>query len=68
VNQPLIKARPDDKKDKDKEIILVPELLLMSGLSDDFDERKRREVSECTIVNPASKLKEIKTIFDRFCN
>jgi len=31
---------------------LIPELLLMSGLPDNFDERKRREISETTIVQP----------------
>jgi hypothetical protein len=27
----------------------------MSGLPDDFDERKRREISDTTIVSPAEK-------------
>ena len=34
--QPLLKATGGDKK-KSFEIILVPELLLMSGFPDDFD-------------------------------
>ena len=41
--QPLIKAALDKKaKEKNMEVILVPELLLISGLPDNFDERKRR--------------------------
>jgi hypothetical protein len=34
------------KRSKDaKESILIPEFFLMSGLPDDFDERKRRDIS-----------------------
>jgi hypothetical protein len=43
--------------------MLIPELLLMSGLPDDFDERKRREISDATIVSPAEKAREISSIF-----
>lgn len=38
----------------------------MSGLPDDFDERKRREVSEKTIVSPLHKMKQIEDIFRAF--
>ncbi len=56
--QPLIKARSNGKtKEKERgDLILVPELCLMGGLPDDFDERKRREISEYTITNPSVKL------------
>jgi hypothetical protein len=45
--QPLIKAQTDRNcsTDSSKDVILIPELVLMSGLPDDFDERKRREIS-----------------------
>lgn len=35
----------------------------MNGLPDDFDERKRREVSQLTIVNPSQKLQEVEDLF-----
>jgi hypothetical protein len=35
----------------------------MGGLPDDFDERKRREISEVTITNPGAKLNEIQSMF-----
>ena len=51
----------ENEKERDQKsmIYLVPELLLMSGLPDDFDERKRREISEETIVPPSEKAREI---------
>jgi aubergine-like protein len=66
--QPLLKAKSnrkckDQEKEKENEVILVPELCLMSGLPDDFDERKRREVSEVTITSPGAKLKDIEDMF-----
>lgn len=61
--QPLLRATTGSSQKNSKrpqiEIILVPELCLMSGLPDNFDERKRREVSGFTIVKPAVKLREI---------
>ena len=36
-------------------MLLVPEFCKMSGLPDDFDEFKRREVSKHTIINPDVK-------------
>ena len=52
--QPLVKVI-GNKKDKQnkKSIVLIPELLLMSGLPEDFDQRKRREISDQTIVAPS---------------
>lgn len=61
-NQPLLRAQSARNKggsENCNEVILVPELILMNGLPDDFDERKRREVSQLTIVNPSQKLQEI---------
>ena len=57
---------PRKERENDTGIVLVPELLLMSGLPDEFDERKRREVSDFTIVPPSQKMKEIEAIFDQF--
>lgn len=67
--QPLVKAYNDDKSRKENnkiDIILVPELLLMSGLPDNFDERKRRDISDRTIVEPVEKLRDIEKIFKQF--
>jgi hypothetical protein len=33
--------------------------MLLSGIPDDFDERKRKMISDVTIVQPASKLDDI---------
>jgi hypothetical protein len=38
----------------------------MSGLPDDFDERKRREISDHTIVPPSVKLNELQEVFSNF--
>lgn len=49
--QPVLKAIPNgmrknkDKTKTQKPMILIPEFLLMSGLPDDFDEKKRRDIS-----------------------
>jgi hypothetical protein len=40
-------------------VILVPELLLMSGLPEDLDERKRREMCERTLHTPSQKLRSL---------
>lgn len=56
--QPALKAVMSGmKKSKiTQESILIPELMLMSGLPNDFDERRRREISEFTILQPEEKL------------
>lgn len=66
ARQPLLKAKSSrkTKKDQDKDVFLIPELCLMSGLPDNFDERKRREISETTITNPGSKLNDIESMFE----
>lgn len=40
----------------------------MSGLPEDFDERKRREVSEHTIVKPEQKLSDIEFLMKSLTN
>jgi hypothetical protein len=57
--QPLLQAlsnRSSQAPENQETVFLIPELVLMGGLPEDFDERKRREVSERTIVNPGVKL------------
>lgn len=54
--QPLLKCVNRTKI----EVLLVPELCLMTGLPDDFDERKRREISKYTIRPPGERLSKIK--------
>ena len=48
--------------------MLVPELLLMSGIPDSFDERKRKLISDTTIVKPAEKLREVEGFFRSLAN
>lgn len=60
--QPLIKAFLKEKKYKGKEeepSILIPEIMLMTGLPEDFDERLRRNISEATIKQPGDKLDRV---------
>ena len=46
-------------KNKDRSIYLIPELMLMTGIPDNFDEMRRKKISEQTIKAPSEKLKEI---------
>lgn len=46
-------------KNKDSLIYLIPELMLMTGIPENFDEMRRKKISEQTIKPPADKLKEI---------
>lgn len=64
--QPLLKARTRDrlrKQDKEEEMaLLVPELLLLTGIPENFEERLRRNVSDMTIRPPEEKLAKIKDL------
>ena len=41
--QPLVKVLVEERNSREKkQVVLIPELLLMSGIPDDFDERKRK--------------------------
>lgn len=51
--QPLLKV--ENKKQGGIEILLVPELCLMTGIPDDFDEFKRKKISEQTILDARTK-------------
>ena len=51
--QPLLKV--ENKKKDGIEILLVPELCLMTGIPDDFDEFKRKKISEQTILDARTK-------------
>jgi hypothetical protein len=62
--QPLLKATSGEGKKKQTDIILIPEFMLMSGLPDNFDERKRREISERTITDPRKKLETLEGLMD----
>ena len=42
--QPLLKA--ENKKQGGIQILLVPELCLMTGIPEDFDEYKRKQISQ----------------------
>jgi hypothetical protein len=57
--QPLLKA---ENKRGQHEILLVPELCLMTGIPDDFDEFKRKKISEHTILDARTKKSEIMQI------
>ena len=44
---------------KEFQIYLVPELCLMTGIPDNFDEFRRKKISEQTIKSPEEKQREI---------
>ncbi len=48
------------------QVLLIPELLLLSGIPNDFDERKRREISEHSIIQPQEKLQKIQSLINQF--
>ena len=56
MKQPLIVI---EGRDKEKPAYLIPELMLMTGIPDNFDEMRRKKVSEKTIKDPSEKLGEI---------
>lgn len=68
LKQPLLKASLNGSASRKigKEAFLIPEFLLMSGLPEDFDERKRRDISQHTIVEPSEKLKRIEALLRSF--
>lgn len=43
---------------------MVPEFCLMTGIPDDFDEMRRKKVSEHAIKNPPEKVDEIQKLMD----
>lgn len=58
--QPLLKV--ENKRQGGIEILLVPELCLMTGIPEDFDEFKRKKISEQTILDAYTKRKEIMNV------
>lgn len=63
--QPLLKAVLSGKKTK-QEAFIVPEFLLMPGFPDDFDERKRRMISEFTNIEPQERMNRIQGLISSF--
>lgn len=59
LNENKKKGGESQPKKEEMEILLLPEFCFISGLPDDFDERKRRDVSAQTIVNPGIKQERI---------
>jgi hypothetical protein len=49
-------------------VLLIPELLLMTGIPDDFDEFRRKKISEATIKSPYEKCKEIGELINKLKN
>lgn len=65
MKQPLIVI---EGRDKEKPAYLIPELLLMTGIPDNFDEMRRKKVSEKTIKDPSEKLGEIEYLVEQLKN
>ena len=47
---------------------MIPELMLMTGIPDNFDEMRRKAISQRTIKPPDDKMLEIKKLMDKFKN
>lgn len=62
LKQPLIAVEGRKKGDV---LLLIPELLLMTGIPDDFDEFRRKKISEATIKPPIDKHKEISELMNK---
>lgn len=58
LKQPLLKVE-GRKKNSDIQILLIPEFCLMTGIPENFDEFRRKKISENTIKRPDEKQKEI---------
>lgn len=56
LKQPLLEA---EGRDPTQPIYLIPELMRMTGIPENFDERRRKTISERTIRDPSQKAKEI---------
>lgn len=63
MKQPLLVA--EGKRKNDKTTLLVPELMLMTGIPDDFDEMRRKKISEFTIRPPGEKHQEISGLMNK---
>lgn len=61
--QPLLlvenKIRRKQLNGQENPTYLLPELCLMTGIPDDFDENRRKKISEKTIQMPSERKKEI---------
>lgn len=57
--QPLLVVKDKKKENPD---LMIPELCLMTGLPDNFDEFRRKKISESTIKSPGEKKNEITTL------
>lgn len=62
LKQPLLVA---ESKDPEKPTYLVPELMLMTGIPDNFDEMRRKKISENTIKPPDDKVREINKLMNQ---
>lgn len=58
-SQPLLEVEVKIKKNPSNPTYLFPELCLMTGIPDEFDEMRRKKVSEATILNPPEKYNAI---------
>lgn len=47
---------------------MVPELCLMTGIPDDFDEFRRKKISEATIKSAEERKREIQGLMDQIKN
>jgi hypothetical protein len=63
-HQPLLEVEVK-KSLKDKgPVLLLPEFCLMTGIPDNFDEMRRKKISEYSIKNPPEKVVEIQALMN----
>lgn len=59
MKQPLLRVESKRKGNKQFQIYLIPELCLMTGIPDNFDQFRRKKISEQTIKSADEKQREI---------
>ena len=59
--QPLLKVQ-GRRKNSEFQILLIPEFCLMTGIPENFDEQRRKKISERTIKKPGEKQREIMSL------
>lgn len=58
----------EEKRKRDDKVFMIPEICLMTGIPDDFDEFKRKKISEATIKSADDRRNEISKLMSEIKN
>lgn len=64
TNQPLLQVQSKKNQNNQNPTLIFPELCLMTGIPENFDQMRRKKISQATILNPRQKMKEIQMMMD----